>query len=336
MKPSFAFITIILILLTMPGCERHPKQTVLSTGSTPAPETLIPAATASLRPASAPAGQTTPTQNPVSPVWVSNPTDHTVLRIDPSTNQVTAAIPLKGEPETVIAGEGAVWALDRRNNRVFRIDPAANRLVTSIDLPKGSAEALAVGNGFVWVGMTGPVDLNAQAPGPEEDVIPPGFVVQINPQTNSLLEKFPVQPVSRLAMNGSALWILSRTVIETPLQVIDLNSKQGMAMPFHNAPEWFTAEAMAINANTLWLFSSAYGKIFRASLDGRVNSAIDLEGNQPTGYADLLLAPSGLWAATPWGTILKIDPVTNHIQAQIELNIPLTRLNRCGWLDMGA
>jgi hypothetical protein len=99
-----------------------------------------------------------------------------------------------------------------------------------------------------------------------------------------------------------------------------------MAMPFSNAPDWLPAEAIAVDGDNLWLFSSAYAKIFRAGLDGRINAAINLQESQPTGYADLLVHGGSLWAATPWGTVVRIDPSSNHILASLNLGAPLTAL----------
>ena len=42
-------------------------------------------------------------------VWVANSDDGTVTRIDPASNQVTAAIPIGNRPYAVTAGHGAVW-----------------------------------------------------------------------------------------------------------------------------------------------------------------------------------------------------------------------------------
>jgi hypothetical protein len=249
-----------------------------------------------------------------------------VLRIDPESNAVAATIPIEGRPDTAIAGEGAVWVLDRVHDLVFRIDSKENRVTASIPLPAGDSQAMAVGDGAVWVGMTGKIDLSAQSPDQEEEVIPPGFVVKIDPYANRFQGQFPVQPVDRLQVSGSALWVLSHTVIDTPLQVIDLGSNQGLAVPLHNSPAWLPIEALAVDPANLWLFSAAYGKIFHGTPDGQIYTSIDLGQRQPTGYADLLIARSGLWAATPWGTVLLIDPGTNHIDATIELNVPLTGL----------
>ena len=261
-----------------------------------------------------------------SPIWIANPADRTVLRFDPASKKIAASISIEGEPGLAVAGEGAVWVLDRQYELVFRIDPAANRVAASIPLPAGQAETLAVGAGAVWVGMTGYIDLTSQTPGQEEEVLPPGMVVKIDPADNQVLDELPVQPVSRLAVSGNTLWVLSRNLIDTPLQIYDLTQRQGMIVPLRNGPEWLPIEAMAVTSDSLWLFSAAYGKIFHATPDGLIYGEIPVRQNRPTGYAELLIAPSGLWAATPWGTLLHADPLTHAVLGEVNLQIPLSGL----------
>jgi len=327
----FSLAIILLTILLQVGCMNIPRlpvtknlPTQVSTISIPGEPAIptMPLTTRNLTPV--------PTQVEEQSVWIANPVDRTVLRIDALTNSIIATIPIEGEPDVVVAGEGAVWALDRKYKLVFQIDPVKNRVITSIPLPVGTAETLAVGAGYVWVGMTGLIDLTNQLPGEEEDIQTPGYIVQIDPITTEIINELPVQPVRRIAIDGSALWVLSRNTIDTPLQVFDLNSRQGMAVPLRNGPEWLPAEAMAIGPSGLWLFSAAYAKIFHSTSDGRILAAVPFIEKKPSGYADLLLTDNALWAATPWGTILHIDQRTNHLNGQIELEIPLTNLTSAG------
>ncbi|RPJ50604.1 MAG: hypothetical protein EHM21_04645, partial [Chloroflexi bacterium] len=237
-------ITIILVFSLLGACSR-PIQPGLF--SAPTPAVTITSLPPGPGPRSAPAQTLAPpVENDRGPLWVTNPADRTLLRIDPGINSVVASIPIEGQPDTAVSGEGAVWVLDRTHNLIFRIDPTANRVVASIPLPSGDAHALAVGHGAVWVGMTGRVDLISQVPGQEEEVTPPGMVVQIDPHENRITGQYGVQPVDRLQVSGSALWVLSRNVIETPLQVIDLGSRQGLAVPVRNSPEWLPVDAIAV------------------------------------------------------------------------------------------
>jgi hypothetical protein len=120
--------------------------------------------------------------------------------------------------------------------------------------------------------------------------------------------------------------VLSRGAIDTPLQMLDLTQHQGMAVPFRDGPDWLVIDALAVGANDLWLFSSGQRAIFRATLDGRITAAIRIPDGQPNGYADLLLAGDALWAATPWGTVLRIDTQTNRIVGRVNTGHPLSNL----------
>lgn len=323
MKILSSAFAILLLILTA-GCASSPVQPALPT-QVPTIVLQTDSATQAL-PTPQQRSTSIPPADSASPIWIANPADRVVLRFDPTSKAITATIPIEGEPGLAVAGEGAVWVLDRRYELVFRIDPATNRVVTSIPLPAGQAEALAVGAGAVWVGMTGYLDLTGQVPGQEEELLPPGLVVKINPADNQVIDELPVQPVSRLAVNETTLWVLSRNIIDTPLQIYKLEKRQGMIVPLRNGPEWLPAEALAVTPDSLWLFSAAHGKIFQATPDGLIFAEIPIRQNRPTGYAEILLAPSGLWVATPWGSLLHADPSTHAVLGEVNLQIPLSGL----------
>jgi DNA-binding beta-propeller fold protein YncE len=333
MKRIFLILAGFFLLLNT-GCslleEQFPLPTHVPTIALPtdAPIKILPAARVSQTSTPMPAIALTPTRLALSPmpVWVSSPIDQVVLRIDPLSNSIAAVVAVDGNPEMVEVGLGAVWALDRMNNQVFRIEPNTNQVTAVIPLPSGKANALAVGSGFVWVGMTGKINLAALSPQQGDEILPPSWVLAIDPESNRLREDFAVQPVNRLAVSGKKLWVLSRGVIDTPIQIIDLENRQGLAVPLRNAPDWLPADALAVDAENLWLLSTAYGKIFHATTDGQIQAAVNLEASMPTGYPDLLLTSSGLWAATPWGTVLRIDPETNRVKGRVDLGLPLTQL----------
>jgi hypothetical protein len=333
MKQILIFFAAFFMLFSA-GCslldEQFPLPTQVPTIalSTDEPINILPALAPSMTAVVSPTLTLTPTRSalPAQPVWVANPIDKVILRIDPHNNRVAANIFVEGNPEIVAVGADAVWALDRLNNQVFRIDPQTNEVAAVIPLPAGKASALAVGAGAVWVGMTGKINLAALSPEQGEEILPPSWVVAIDPVNNRLREDFSVQPVNRLAVSGDKLWILSRGVIDTPIQIIDLKNRQGLAVPLRNAPDWLPADALAVDAENLWLLSTAYGKIFHATTDGQIQAAVNLEASMPTGYPDLLLTSSGLWAATPWGIVLNIDPETNRVKGRVDLGVPLTQL----------
>lgn len=276
-----------------------------------------------------------PTLDPAAPLWVANPADDRLLRIDPQTNSIADWVNVDGAPDMVTWDDDWVWVLDRTNDQLHRFNAANLRERKTVVLPEGDAETIHLSADGVWVGMIGKINLNAQIPFEQPDsedieLLPPGWVVKIDPQTAEAVDRLDVQPVVRIAAQGAALWVLSHAAIDTPVQVLDLNNRQGMAVPIRNAPEWIAAEAMTVTPEGLWLFSSAHGRIFHADLGGRVHSSVPLEVRRPTGYADMRLAGDSLWVATPWGVVLKIDPRTNHVQGQIDLGVPLSSLEQGG------
>jgi YVTN family beta-propeller protein len=73
-----------------------------------------------------------------------------VLRIDPTTNRVTARTPVGFEPgDTCVAG-GSVWELNGMDGTVSQIDPSTARVRRTIQIGGSEDSALACGFGSVW------------------------------------------------------------------------------------------------------------------------------------------------------------------------------------------
>jgi streptogramin lyase len=330
MKRFFYLPSIILLLFFSHGCAiaAQPSATLVPTIAIPQASRPEPALQEQAPPVElAPPVEPAPIY-PDGAIWVPNPEDRAILQIDPQTNQIAATIRLEGQPDKIALGEGAVWVLDATQGRVFRIRPGKNRADAVVQLPNGKAADITAGAGSVWVGMTGAIDLNQQIPGQEGgEVSSPGFIARIDPQKAQVIEQFAAQPVSQLMLHEEALWALSAGIIDTPLQLFDLADRQAMVVPLQNGPEWLPVDALAADAENLWLYSAAYGRIFHATTGGIIRSAIALEERQPLGRPALLVDESGLWAITTWGTVLHIDPETNRVLGQIDLNAPLTGLS---------
>jgi virginiamycin B lyase len=89
-------------------------------------------------------------------VWVACTYARSLVRIDPSTNRVAAAIPVQEYPLAVSAGRGAVWVRNEDSSSVSRVDPASNRVVATISgmpAPVGRTgdDAMALGPDGLWV-----------------------------------------------------------------------------------------------------------------------------------------------------------------------------------------
>jgi DNA-binding SARP family transcriptional activator/glutamine cyclotransferase len=103
-------------------------------------------------------------------VWVGTGPRH-VLRIDPTTNEVSATIDVGQVPVGVALGEEALWVVTTAE-RALRIEPHTN--TATAEVPVGDPVALTAGEQAVWV-----ADLRGQ-------------IWRINPDTATVSQTTPV------------------------------------------------------------------------------------------------------------------------------------------------
>jgi len=141
-------------------------------------------------------------------VWVSNYTDGTVSKIDPSSKAATQIdLPIDlpvdlGVKSTLVAGPAAIgvgfgsaWVSDVNRGVVYRIDPATNGITATIRVGKPSngndyASDIAAADGSMWVTS------------PESRTI-----VRIDPATNSVEDsiQLPYTP-NGLTVGYGSVW----------------------------------------------------------------------------------------------------------------------------------
>jgi streptogramin lyase len=111
-------------------------------------------------------------------VWVTDEKEGELYRIDPRTNSIASATPLRGNPRFITSGEGSVWVLNQSDGTVQRVDGRTGEVAATIETgapggrPGRHGGDIATGGGYVWVAMPG---------------MP---VAQIDPGTNTLVRRF--------------------------------------------------------------------------------------------------------------------------------------------------
>ena len=111
-------------------------------------------------------------------VWVPEPKEDLVVRLNIRTGRVEARIPVSGSPQRVAVGEGGVWVVTTGvHSGVWRIDPKNDETVAVIPVPP-KARRVATGEGYVWV-TSGRDDA--------ESVRRVGVLSKIDPQTNTIV-----------------------------------------------------------------------------------------------------------------------------------------------------
>jgi len=89
-------------------------------------------------------------------LWLTCPAENKVLRVNPATSLVDNSIDVSGKPEAIAIGETSIWVLCGKDGKVDRIDPKTNKVSKTIDLMVPNVEGgIAIGDGSVWVTMTG-------------------------------------------------------------------------------------------------------------------------------------------------------------------------------------
>ncbi len=83
-------------------------------------------------------------------VWVVNPGQDLVQKIDPATERVVQTADTGDTPRFFDVGLGAVWTLDQGDGTVTRVDPRSGKTsIIEAGVPGGGGD-LAVGGGWVW------------------------------------------------------------------------------------------------------------------------------------------------------------------------------------------
>jgi virginiamycin B lyase len=200
-------------------------------------------------------------------VWVLTPSDSSVARIDPATNEVVATIPVGRAPSGLAVGAGAVWVSRGSDGTVVRIDPATNRVVATI--PVGRAPgAVTVAGGVVWVTL------------PEN-----GGLGRIDPASNrSTVVRVPRCCAGELAAGEGALWVADRG--DGSLVRVDPATGRVVARVLLPRTTEQALHQVAVGDGAVWV-TSAGARRGTANLLWRV----DPVSNQVTGTLDL--GPTG-------------------------------------------
>jgi hypothetical protein len=137
-------------------------------------------------------------------VWVAagKHRDVTLIRIDPSTNEVLESLSLgPGSGADVWVDESGIWVLafGREQNEVIRLDPSTHAIVARIALPASWVHQIVASNGSIWV--------HGNAPDAQGDNVVPNTIYRIDPTTNELIDSYGLPSTDfPLAADALAMW----------------------------------------------------------------------------------------------------------------------------------
>jgi peptide/nickel transport system substrate-binding protein len=225
-------------------------------------------------------------------VWVTNATEDTVSRIDPSTNDVDQTIDVGGGPAGVAVGGGAVWVANGLDATVSRIDPAADKEVQKITVGNGPT-GVAFGEGAVWV--TNSVD---------------GTVTRIAPGPGRVTGTFPaVVGASGVAVGFDRVWVASPATGS----VVALDPKSGHVLA--RIGVGVEPDAITVGADAVWVANRADGTVSKINPGVEAVTSTVQVGRSPEGIA---AAPDAVWVANGGdGTLSRIDTETGRVVSTV-------------------
>ncbi len=233
-------------------------------------------------------------------VWVSKINSKKVLRIDPTSNQVIATIPVGSKPELGIGvGLGSVWIADTKDRSILQIDPNTNRVVhrISVNLPKETEGSIGVGADSIWV-LTNDGGTDS------------GTLTRVDPANGKITANIKVQPQSHAAMVAfESVWVTS-TGGGSVTRVDPRTNAVTAEIPVHASPRFIAA-----GEGSVWVLSQGDGSLARIDpLTNRVLATIDV--GVPGEGGDLSIGENYVWVSAERVTLSQIDPRTNRLMRQ--------------------
>jgi DNA-binding SARP family transcriptional activator/ABC-type branched-subunit amino acid transport system substrate-binding protein/DNA-binding beta-propeller fold protein YncE len=105
-------------------------------------------------------------------VWATGENEGLVWRIGPGPHPVTRSIDTGAGVSFITFGDGMVWAANDVDGKVSRIDPRTNSVTAKLAI--GASQAIAAGDGSVWVSVAGAASSGALPASSCADVVSGG------------------------------------------------------------------------------------------------------------------------------------------------------------------
>lgn len=330
MKRIWYVLAVLVIIFLVSGCDTLRFRPVYPATFTPlpaSPTSPLTTIAATLTPSPRPTQATsTPAPNGLNTAWFVNAVDRTLLNIDPASKTILHTVPIEGIPIGVAVGENSVWAIERisqESSNILKIDPFSRLVVTRIPIRVGEALSIYVGNGSVWLSVAGEFRIN-ESPDGGVEFSRSGSVLRIDPITNQIAETIDMGAVAAdIFMEDETLWVLSKKKSYSFVNKIDLTSRMIYTIPesiisadyihrfdrFIKQGIWMWMTPQDINAQYLFRVSS---------LDGIVDSSVQLGSRSEDSPVQLIENGGKIWAALRSGDIAIVDPVLRKVEEKIE------------------
>ncbi|HEX4275227.1 MAG TPA: hypothetical protein VHZ74_07735 [Bryobacteraceae bacterium] len=228
-------------------------------------------------------------------VYTNSSGTDTVFRMDPMSDKVVAAIPVKRPCSGFAVAEGTLWSPSCEEHVIYRIDLKTNQVVAKVPVgPANSEGGIAFGAGSAWM----PSD-------------PKGVVSRIDPATNKVIASIAVAPGSYTAVFGyNLVWVSSTD--KSLVSVIHPATNTVIAeIPVDKSPRF-----MAAGEGYVWTLNQGAGTI--SKIDPRTMKVVaTIEAGVPGAGGDIATGEGAVWVSARTIPVSRIDPATGKVTAQL-------------------
>jgi YVTN family beta-propeller protein len=236
-------------------------------------------------------------------------TDHSLVRVDPATNEVAGVVAVGAQPESVaFSQQEGLWVANFGERTVQRIDPETNTVLRTEGGITGNPTGIAVGGGFVWV-------TNGFA----------GTVIKVDPTTQATTSIEVGTGAKGVAFGEDALWVVNNQ--DNTLSRIDPSSEAVTVVEiatFAEEGQETGPAAVAVGAGSVWVSNSLGHSVWRFDPTNLEADPvrINLQGNP----GNLTFGEGAVWVTNPdQDSIVRINPAENG-----QVTIPCTCNNPVG------
>jgi virginiamycin B lyase len=233
-------------------------------------------------------------------VWVVNYRPDRVSRIDATTNQVLADIPIGPRGCLgILSTADRIWVPSCADAVMNEIDPASNTVVRRIPVPitRGREGAFAIVDGSAWI-PDNASDSTSSA------------VSRVDLRTGAIVARVVTGSRSDVAIGGfGSVWVASSD--EGVVVRIDPSSNRVVArIAVGPSPKF-----MAAGEGGIWVQNRADGSVSR--IDPATNREITrIAAHAPTRAGDISAGGGAVWLSVDGMPVTRIDPRTNTVTHQ--------------------
>ena len=225
-------------------------------------------------------------------LWVAEPSQSLVLRVDPTRRSIVDRVQLSGTPGALAAGRDALWVATTQPGAVERIDYQTDTVTQSMRLGVNPV-AIAVAGDELWL-----------ADSSDESLI------ELNPATREALTTVTLAShPSSFVIRGGTAWVVSHD--DGTLTQVDLRT----GAPVATTNVGVGASGVTLAGGGVWISNDLAGTATRIDPATLAETATISTGS---GAVAIAAADASVWVANRYSqTLTRLDDTTGRIEKRI-------------------